>query len=81
MSLTDRLQATFRQYEAMDRSVRILRRSIEQSYKNVRDIEQAVRVLKSTVSLAVPMIFVMAFLGVFLRWCSFGWHSPSPTES
>ena len=34
MSLSDRLQATFRQYEAMDHSAPVLRSSIEQSYKN-----------------------------------------------
>ena len=81
MSLSDRLQATFRQYEAMDHSVRMLRSSIEQSYKNMQDIEQAIRVLKSGVSMAVPASSGSPFLGVFLRCCSFGWHSPSPTGS
>ena len=72
MSLTIRLQATFRQYEEMDRSVRILRSLIEQSHQNARDIDQALRVLKSGVSVAVPAFFGISFLGgifavMFLR--------------
>ena len=47
----------------MDQSVRILRNSIEQSHKNAGDIEQAIRVLKSGVSMAVPAFFVISFLG------------------
>ncbi len=81
MSLSDRLQATFRQYEAMDHSAPILRSSIEQSYKNAGEIEQAIRVLKSGLTMAWLPIFVIAFFGAFLPWCPFGWDSPSPTGS
>ena len=66
MSLSDRLQATFRQYEAMDHSAPILRSSIEQSYKNAGEIEQTIRVLKSGLTMAWLPIFVIAyFLGRF----------------
>ena len=72
MSLSNRLQETFRQYEEMDRSVRILRSLIERSNENARDIDQALRVLKSGVSTAVPAFFAISFLGgvfavMFLR--------------
>lgn len=72
MSLSDRLQANFQQYEALDRSVRILRRSIEQMNENARDIEQALRVLRSGLNRTVATILGIAFLGgfsavVFLR--------------
>lgn len=72
MSLSDRLQANLQQYEALDRSVRILRSSIEQMHENARDIEQALRVLRSALNRTVATILGIAFLGgffavVFLR--------------
>ena len=52
--------------------MRILRSLIERSNENARDIDQALRVLKSGVSEIGPTIFVISFLGgvfavMFLR--------------
>ncbi len=63
MNLTDRLQAALQQYEAMDRSVRILRSSIKRMQESARDIEQALRVLRSVLNRTVATIFGIAFLG------------------
>ena len=72
MSLSDRLQASLKQYEAMDRSVQILRSSIEQLHQNARDIEQALGVLRSVLNRSLLTVFWIAFVGgiaavLFLR--------------
>ena len=72
MNLTNQIQETLQQSEAMGRNVQILRRSIEQMQESARDVEQALGVLRSGLNRTVATIFGIAFLGgfsavVFLR--------------